>query len=141
MRDPQPLPEASGAARSDAPELQLRFDLLRRRYALAAAYVDGVDTAAPPRPVPGAHPAVVGLAFSGGHIVTVLDLAALLDESRGSGMTSLIRLADPFAGIALLLAGELTLVRPTGEEPAEDGEICRIEPEELLRPFLLQGGR
>jgi hypothetical protein len=106
----------------------LLFDLEQSHYALRAAAVHGLAECGPVRRVPGAPPSVLGLVEWRGHPLIVLDLPVLLGHGTPTGPPSLIRLASPLQGTALLLPVHARMASgPTLEAAA--GRVETIEHE------------
>jgi purine-binding chemotaxis protein CheW len=141
----------SGARRGTDPRRVLLFDLGGRPYAIRAAMLDGLADCGPVRRVPGAPPAVVGMAEWRGSVITVLDLSRLLGHPPGDAAPCLVRLTPPMHRAALLLRANLRLaevdreIRPLGQEdgpspsPSIEGEfehegrrVRLIDPQRLL---------
>lgn len=105
----------------------LCFDLLRRRYALAAETVASVARAREILPVPRAPRGVLGLAERRGRVLTVLDVAQLLDDLETGEERVLVILQPPLGHLALQICGHVSL------EPETDAEnVRRIDPQALL---------
>ena len=109
----------------------LRFDLLRRRYALPAEGVAAVERERPLLPVPGAPGGVLGVTERRGRVLTVLDCATLLDDAPTERRRVLVILRSPLAHVALSIAGELQLDELSEAEQIE-GAVQRVDPLDLL---------
>jgi len=97
-------------------------------YALAAAQVERIFAPGEPVPLPGAPPAVRGLAPDEGRLVALIELAPLLGLPIPPGPRSAMALTIPHRGLALL-------VPPPAE--VEEGEPLRGAGEASV---LLGGG-
>jgi purine-binding chemotaxis protein CheW len=123
-----------------APRRALLFALGGRDYAIRVSAVGGVAECGPIRRVPGAPPAVVGLAEWHGNVLTVLDLAHLLDHPAGDAQPSLVRLAPPLQQAALLLSAYLSVAEIVAGFDASDIGGSPPHSEEFLTRFEHDGG-
>jgi hypothetical protein len=101
-------------------ERWLALRLRRRCYALHVEDVSGVAETAVVRPVPLAPRGVLGLAEWRGRLLTVLDLAELMDDAATDAEPSLVRLATPLEHTALYVPGTLRLASAS-EPPSDEG--------------------
>jgi len=110
-------PAASDRA-SDRVELGrvIRFRLRDRAYAIPMDAISGLAEVRPFRTVSGAPRAVLGVAEWRGRLLTVVDLAALLDDAPASvdSPGCLVRLAEPLGSTALLVPASVHLERRGG---------------------------
>jgi len=117
------------------PQPALLFALGTGHYALPAAAVAGLAECGPIHEVPGAPPAVRGLAEWRGNVLTVLDLPWLLGQPAGAAPPCLLRMAPPLVRLALFLPAAVQMMhlraRPleVGEVPARQAFVGRLEHE------------
>lgn len=123
-----------------APRRVLLFALGGRDYAIRVSAVGGVAECGPIRRVPGAPSAVVGLAEWRGNVLTVLDLAHLLDHPPGDAQPSLVRLVPPLQQAALLLTAHLSAAEVVADLDAPDAEGPAPVSGEFLTRFAHDGG-
>lgn len=123
-------------SKAPTPCRALLFALEGRSYAIRVAAVGGVAESGPIRKLPGAPPAVVGLAAWRGNVLTVLDLPRVLGHPHGDAAPCLVRLAPPLNQAALLLTTYLSVAEVDGdlndsEAKAAEGDthdfIVRVE--------------
>jgi chemotaxis signal transduction protein len=123
-----------------APRRALLFALGDRHYAIRVSAVGGVAECGPIRRVPGAPSAVVGLAEWRGNVLTVLDLAHLLDRPPGDAQPSLVRLAPPLQQAALLLTAYLSVAEVVADFDAPGAEGSEPDSDEFMTRFEHDGG-
>jgi chemotaxis signal transduction protein len=110
----------------------LTFSLGGADFALRLRDVRGVGACAALRPVPGTHPAVLGLAEWRGAVLTVVDLARLLGQPPAAARPCLIRLSEPLRGVAFHLLA-VARVRAEPERGERAPEATLLDPARLLR--------
>lgn len=93
------------------------------RYSLRFAEVAGIAPPRELRTVAAAPDAVLGLADWRGSILTVLDLARLLEEGRVGDRPWLIRLAPPLDHVALATSALPTLGHGGGAAPVDAASL------------------
>lgn len=122
-------------------ERLLRFPLGTELFALRLEDAQHLAEIDPPAPVPLAPTVIAGLADVRGRIVTVIDLARLVElppPARNRRLALL--LAPPHGHLALLLGDKVEvfvtdLTRARGAEPGREGG--EMQP---LRPLLTEEG-
>lgn len=117
------------------------FELGGDRWALPLSEVAEVGEPGSLRRIPGAAAPVVGLAECRGKLLTVIDLARLLEGQAPAGPPALILLTEPRERYALYLTATLRLGKAAAVEPRAvfvvDGVRFRgLEPASLLEPLL-----
>ena len=105
----------------------LLFTLGRERFGIALGAIRGVFEPEVLRTVPGAPDEVPGVAAWRGRVLTVVDLARLLDLAPIDGPCCLARLASPLDSTALMLPRRLRVVQ-LDEEP-----VTLLDPPSLVR--------
>jgi len=125
------------------PERLLMFDISSRRYALRETSVAGLIECGHVRPVPGAPAAVVGLTDWRGHVMTLIDLHRVLDDTPERGPSCIVRLAAPLERAALRVHSTLRLVEmrvaaidAAGAECATPGVESRFEHDDRMVSLL-----
>jgi hypothetical protein len=98
----------------------LLFSLGVLHYALPVSKMAGLADCGPTRRIPGAPPAVLGLAEWRGNVLTALDLARLLGHAGAEGPPCLVRLAPPLHRAAFYLQARLQMAEIVGESRADD---------------------
>jgi len=109
----------------------LRFRLGDSVYGIRLGYVSGLVEDGPVHPVSGTPEAVLGLLRSRGHLLTVLDLPALLESPVQEEEACLIRLNGSNCNTALRIPARVRMMTfdpeastSSGEErPEREGEI------------------
>jgi chemotaxis signal transduction protein len=91
-------------------ERALSFRIGNEHYAIALEQIEGLADHAAIHEVPGAPRSIRGLAEWRGTVLTVIDLAYLLDHDAVDGETCLIRLAHPIEQTALLTPAAIRTV-------------------------------
>lgn len=119
----------------------LYFALEGADYALRLRDVRGVGSCGALRPVPGAPPAVPGLAEWRGSVLTVVDLARLLGHSATGARPCLIRLGEPLRGVAFRLPAVVRVVDVATQQTAPVPMPAPLDPAALLRRLESEIGR
>jgi hypothetical protein len=144
--------------RGPVAERALLFEFDRRAYGLRLASVDGLAEAGEIRGVAGAPSSVLGLSDWRGRLLTVVDLASLLNEAVPAGGRQdgcLVRLAPPLENTALWIPVAVRLGWVAAEPDAPGAELLHalsleapsalerqrprfIEPVALIRALAAQ---
>lgn len=117
---PQREPDPHHASPPPPGERILLFELGSCHHAIRSSLVAGLAECGELRPVPGAPPAVAGLAEWRGHLLTVLDLERALAQPPGESPPCLVRLAPPLQHTALRLRSTLRPAFVGGLEADDD---------------------
>jgi hypothetical protein len=122
----------------------LAFRLGGELHAVRVSDVGGVVSCEALRQVPGSPAGVLGLAEWRGSVLTVLDLARLLERSAPDEPACLIRLGPPMDQTALHLPATVQLIESrlerrssTGSDEGEPIWFCEGEPIRLVDPWEL----
>jgi purine-binding chemotaxis protein CheW len=126
------------AARSDAAEgpWSVTFGVAGTRCALSTAHVLEVIRLATPAPLPGAPPAMVGVATLRGAVLPVADLGSLLGTSPVAAVAGALALVVGEAGPEVILA--VNDVLDVGPEPASP--LSPLPPAGPLAPTAVCRG-
>jgi len=104
-------------SRSPDAQSALMFRLALRRYAIPLRRTAGVQDLGAVRKIPNAPRRWFGLTDWSGRVLNVIDLPYLLGDRAVERAKSIVRLREPYAGMALYIPAHLGLTELNTPEP------------------------
>jgi len=103
--------------RSAETQSALTFRLALRRYALPLRRTSGVQDLGVVRKIPNSPRRWFGLTEWSGRVLNVIDLPHVLGDRAVERAKSIVRLHDPYKGMALFIPAHIGLTELSGPDP------------------------